>query len=98
MKTFLETPHFSHWLVKLKDLKGRMAIIHRLERAQSGHFGDVKSVGERVFEIRVDVGPGYRVYYTLRGDEVVLLLIGGDKGTQERDIAKAKTIAKEYLP
>lgn len=96
MKTFLETPHFSHWLVKLKDLKGRMAIVRRLERAQSGHFGDTKPVGESVFEMRVDVGPGYRVYYTLRGEEVVILLVGGDKDTQERDIAKAKVIAKEY--
>ena len=98
MKTFLETPHFSQWLTKLKDLKGRMAIVRRLDRAQSGHFGDVKSVGNGVFEMRVDVGPGYRVYYTLRGEELVLLLIGGDKGTQERDIAKAKEVAKEYQP
>lgn len=75
-----------------------MAIVRRLERAQNGHLGDVKPVGESVFEMRIDVGPGYRVYYTLRGEEVIILLVGGDKNTQERDITKAKTMAKEYHP
>jgi putative addiction module killer protein len=66
-----------------------------LERAQGGNLGDVKSVGERVFEMRVDMGAGYRLYYTMRGNELIVLLVGGDKSTQQRDIEKAIEMAKE---
>ena len=86
---------FSQWLTKLKDMRARIAIMRRVERAQSGNLGDVKSVGECVYEMRIDMGPGYRLYYTMRGDEMIILLVGGDKSTQQRDIEKAIEMAKE---
>ncbi|OHD87287.1 type II toxin-antitoxin system RelE/ParE family toxin [Sulfuricurvum sp. RIFCSPLOWO2_12_FULL_43_24] len=95
MYTIQQTHKFSQWLIKLKDMRARIAIARRLERAQSGNFGDVKSVGERVFEMRVDMGAGYRLYYTMRGNELIILLVGGDKSTQQRDIEKAIEMAKE---
>lgn len=95
MYTIQQTHKFSQWLTKLKDMRARIAIARRLERAQSGNFGDVKSVGERVFEMRVDMGAGYRLYYTMRGNELIILLVGGDKSTQQRDIEKAIEMAKE---
>lgn len=61
-----------------------------------GNFGDIKSLGENVSELRVPTGPGYRVYFTQKNDEIVILLIGGDKSTQPKDIAKAKSMAKEF--
>jgi putative addiction module killer protein len=90
-----QTHKFSQWLIKLKDIRARIAIARRLERAQVGNLGDVKSVGENIYEMRVDLGPGYRLYYTIRGDELIILLVGGDKSTQTKDIEKAKTMAKE---
>jgi len=95
MYTIQQTHKFSQWLIKLKDMRARIAIARRLERAQSGNLGDVKSVGERVFEMRVDMGAGYRLYYTMRGNELIILLVGGDKSTQQRDIEKAIEMAKE---
>ena len=70
-------------------------LVRRIERVQSGNLGDVKSVGESVYEIRIDMGPGYRLYYMMRGDEIIILLVGGDKSTQQRDIEKAIEMAKE---
>jgi putative addiction module killer protein len=90
-----QTHKFSQWLIKLKDIRARIAIARRLERAQVGNLGDVKSVGENIYEMRVDLGPGYRLYYTMRGDELIILLVGGDKSTQTKDIEKAKEMAKE---
>lgn len=90
-----QTQKFSQWLMKLKDMRARIAIVRRIERAQSGNVGDVKSVGESVYEMRIDMGPGYRLYYTIRGDEIIILLVGGDKSTQQRDIEKAIEMAKE---
>jgi putative addiction module killer protein len=90
-----QTKKFSQWLIKLKDMRARIAIVRRIERVQSGNLGDVKSVGESVYEIRIDMGPGYRLYYTMRGDEIIILLVGGDKSTQQRDIEKAIEMAKE---
>lgn len=90
-----QTEMFSKWLYKLKDVQGKVSIIRRIERIKSGNFGDSKSVGDEIFELRITAGPGYRVYYTKRGDEIVILLIGGDKSTQSKDIAKAKHIKKE---
>jgi len=95
MYTIQQTHKFSQWLIKLKDMRARIAIARRLERAQGGNLGDVKSVGERVFEMRVDMGAGYRLYYTIRGNELIILLVGGDKSTQQRDIEKAIEMAKE---
>lgn len=76
-------------------MRARIAIVRRMERAQSGNLGDVKSVGESIYEMRIDMGSGYRLYYTMRGDEMIILLVGGDKSTQQRDIDKAIEMAKE---
>lgn len=95
MYSVQQTQKFSQWLTKLKDMRARITIVCRIERAQSGNLGDVKSVGESVYEMRIDMGPGYRLYYTMRGDEIIILLVGGDKSTQQRDIEKAIEMAKE---
>lgn len=95
MYTIQQTHKFTQWLAKLKDMRARIAIARRLERAQGGNLGDVKSVDERIFEMRVDMGAGYRLYYTMRGNELIILLVGGDKSTQQRDIEKAIKMAKE---
>jgi putative addiction module killer protein len=95
MYNIQQTMKFSQWLTKLKDIRARIAIVRRIERAQSGNIGDVKNVGETVYEMRIDMGPGYRLYYTMRGDKLIILLIGGDKSTQQRDIDRAIEMAKE---
>jgi len=79
----------THWLKGLKDPIGKRAIIRRLARLALGHFGDHKSCGEGVWELRIDTGPGYRVYYAKAGQTLILLLCGGDKRTQQADIARA---------
>ncbi len=73
-----------------------MRILARVERMTEGNFGDSEPVGEGISEARIHYGPGYRVYYIQRGDQLIVLLCGGDKSTQERDIKKAKEIAKEW--
>lgn len=78
------------WLESLKDRAGQSRIYTRIERAESGNFGDYRSLGDGVFELRLTVGPGYRVYYALDGQEIILLLLGGDKSTQSKDIELAK--------
>lgn len=83
------TEVFSKWLDGLRDLQARARIQTRIERLAMGNPGDVKSIGEGVSELRIDHGPGYRVYYTKRGREVIILLAGGDKRTQNRDIETA---------
>ena len=90
-----ETEIFSKWLKRLKDIKGKVAILRRIQRAEKGNFGDHKSVGENVLELRIDVGPGYRVYFTIKEDKVVFLLCGGSKDSQKKDIAKAHELIKE---
>jgi putative addiction module killer protein len=90
-----QTDHFSKWLKKLKDFQGKVAIIRRVDRMKQGNFGDHKSVGNDIWELRITTGPGYRVYYTFKADEIIVLLIGGDKSTQSADIDKAKTLVKE---
>ncbi|WP_295525146.1 type II toxin-antitoxin system RelE/ParE family toxin [uncultured Pseudacidovorax sp.] len=90
------TTTFQRWLAGLTDLRARIAIARRLERLAAGNAGDSKSVGEGVTEMRVAVGPGYRVYYTRRGQQIVIVLAGGDKSSQQRDIQRAQTMAKEY--
>jgi putative addiction module killer protein len=90
-----QTDTFSKWLKKLKDIKGKVSILRRIDRIKDGNFGDHKSVGDGVSELRIPTGPGYRVYYTQKGDEIVILLIGGDKSSQSEDITKAKQIFKE---
>ena len=90
-----QTEIFSKWLLKLKDTKAKVAILRRIQRAQEGNFGDYKVISAEVSELRITTGPGYRVYYTKRNEEIVILLIAGDKSTQTEDILKAKKIAKE---
>jgi len=82
------------WYARLKDIRAKTRIAVRIRRMQLGLIGDAKSVGDGVSELRFDFGPGYRVYYTERGSEIVILLAGGDKSTQERDIKKAKKLAQ----
>ena len=93
------TTDFDEWLRDLTDKKGKARILARMEAVKLGNLGDVKSVGAGIRELRVHVGPGYRVYFSQSGRTVLLLLCGGDKSTQTRDIAKAqrllKSVAKE---
>lgn len=89
-----QTPAFDEWLENLPDIRAREAIAKRIVRMQSGLLGDVEPVGEGVSELRVHHGPGYRLYFVRRGKILFLLLWGGDKATQERDIKKAKELAK----
>jgi len=91
-----KTIYFEQWLESLKDLKGKIAIVRRIERISHGNFGDTKSVGDHISELRITVGPGYRVYFTRYKEKLVLLLAGGDKSTQSKDIAKAKKIMEEF--
>lgn len=88
-------PSFSNWLKKLRDKPAKICIVERISRLSSGLFGDSKSVGDGVSELRIHVGPGYRLYYTIRQQQVIILLVGVDKSTQATDIEKAKKLAKE---
>jgi putative addiction module killer protein len=90
-----ETDDFHRWLDSLSDRRAMTRIIDRLKRASNGNFGDVKPVGSGVSELRIDYGPGYRVYFFRRGKELVILVCGGDKKTQDADIAKAKRLKDE---
>ncbi|EKF59231.1 addiction module killer protein [Agrobacterium albertimagni AOL15] len=93
MSTFEKTEPFDVWLRALKDRTGKLRILARLTSAEQGNFGDCAPVGGDVFEMRIHYGPGYRVYYTRRGTTVYLLLIGGNKSTQKRDIKRAIAMA-----
>ncbi len=95
MFTFVRHATFDDWLRRLKDLKGKARILARIASAAHGNFGDCKPVGEGVSEMRVHIGPGYRLSFTRYGKVVYVLLCGGDKATQDRDIARAKTLAQE---
>ncbi len=90
-----QTPGFENWLAALRDVKVRAIVLARLARIEIGKFGDSRSVGGRVSELRIDFAPGYRADYTRGGSQVVLMLGGGDKSTQMRDIAKAQAMAVE---
>lgn len=99
MLEIVQSTTFSRWLAKLKDWAAIMRINARIRRvAETGNFGDAKPVRDGVSEIRIDYGPGYRLYYLLHGPVVVVLLAGGDKSTQEADIKRAIEIAKEWKP
>lgn len=95
MNSLIATPEFEQWLGKLRDAKVKARILSRLDSAALGNFGDCQSVGEGVSEMRIHFGPGYRVYFTRRGTFVYVLLIGGDKSTQKRDIKRALKMARE---
>ena len=93
----VQTDEFAKWLKRFKDAAARARILVRIQRLSlTENFGDAKPVGDGVFEMHIDYGPGYRLYYALRGSELVLLLIGGDKSSQQKDIAKAKKLNQEY--
>ena len=89
MNIIEQTEEFSDWLRSLRDIRGKARILARIKNAEAGNFGDHKPVGDGVMEMRIDFGPGYRLYYGRRGKIVYLLLCGGDKSTQEKDIARA---------
>ncbi len=96
MYKILETENFSNWLTKLKDIQGKVSILRRIKRLNVGNFGDFKYLESNIYELRITTGPGYKVYYTKKEEKIILLLIGSDKSTQQKDIKKAKTILKEY--
>ncbi len=90
MKYSIEkTPLFDKWLSKMKDRTAKNAILMRIMRAENGNFGDIKSVGAPVQEMRIFVSKGYRIYFTVRNNKIIILLNGGHKGTQQQDIEKA---------
>jgi putative addiction module killer protein len=90
-----QTEEFSSWLRRLRDVNAVARIVGRVRRMEMGNPGDFKSVGGGILEMRVDYGPGYRVYYAHRGEQIVLLLCGGDKRTQQQDIKRAQKLAEE---
>ena len=89
-----KTDTYAQWLDGLRDIRARARILARVERIAAGNPGDVKPVGEGVSEMRIDYGPGYRVYYTMRGRTLIILLAGGDKQTQASDIKTALRLAR----
>ncbi|WP_179255521.1 type II toxin-antitoxin system RelE/ParE family toxin [Burkholderia sp. HI2714] len=95
MTKLIITPEFDTWLSRVRDRKAATAIAGRLNRARLGNLGHWRAVGDGVSEMKIDVGKGYRVYFTQRGDVLVIILCGGDKSTQAADIKRAKAITKE---
>lgn len=95
MNVFLKTEIFDHWLRSLRDAKAKARIIARIRSAELGNFGDSEPVGHGISEMRIHYGPGYRVYYKQQRNVVYLLLCGGDKSTQSKDIRQAKLIWAE---
>lgn len=95
VNTIIRTEGFAEWFRRLKDAKGKARIIARLDAAALGNFGDCEPVGEGVSEMRVHTGPGYRLYFTRRGRVVYVLLLAGNKSTQQRDIKRAIQMARE---
>jgi putative addiction module killer protein len=91
-----KTDEYRDWIDGLKDLAGRARILMRVDRLTHGNPGSHRNLTHGVSELKVDVGPGYRVYYTQHGDRFLLLLIGGDKSTQAKDIARAIRLARTY--
>jgi putative addiction module killer protein len=88
--------YFQNWLDRLKDIRARVAVLRRVDRVIAGNFGDHRFCGEGVWELRIDVGPGYRVYYALAGTTIVLLLCAGSKRSQTVDIRRATSFWKDY--
>ena len=92
----VQTGDFETWLKKLKDVRGKARILRRLDRLTQGNPGDVRPIGKGLSELRLDVGPGYRVYYLQDGVTLILLLCGGDKSTQQKDIDQAHELAEQW--
>jgi putative addiction module killer protein len=95
MPVIKRTDEFSNWLKSLRDNRAKAKILVRIDRLSLGNPGDVAPVGGGVSELRIHHGPGYRVYYVQRGEEIIILLCGGDKGSQQTDIELAKKLASE---
>jgi putative addiction module killer protein len=95
MKVIHTTAVFDEWFASLRDRQGKLRVQARIDRAELGNFGDCEPVGEGVSEMRIHVGPGYRVYFVERGLEIVILLAGGDKATQNKDIKTAQKLARQ---
>lgn len=95
MPAIFTTPVFDRWFERLRDRRAAARVQVRIDRAESGNLGDCKPVGEGVSQMRIDHGPGYRLYFLQRGTEVVILLVGGGKATQAKDIELAKQLAKQ---
>lgn len=95
MKIIHTTEIFDAWFTSLRDRQGKLRIQVRIDRAELGNFGDCAPVGEGVSEMRIHMGPGYRVYFVERGMEIVILLAGGDKSTQAKDIKTALQLARQ---
>ncbi len=96
MYAILRSATFDRWLRRLRDRQAVNRIVARLLAAEDGHLGDVRSVGGGVSEMRIQYGPGYRVYFITRGAEMIILLCGGDKDSQRRDIERARRMATEW--
>jgi len=94
MNTILRTGEFDAWLKSLRDTTGKARVLARIRSAEHGNFGDSEPVGNGISEMRIHTGPGYRVYYCRRGTTVYVLLCGGDKSSQKRDIRRAKALLK----
>jgi putative addiction module killer protein len=92
----IETQTFSRWLDDLRDMQAKARIVSRIRNATLGHLGDVKPVGDGVSEMRIHIGAGYRVYFSQRGEQIILLLCGGDKSSQSRDIERAKRLLTSW--
>jgi putative addiction module killer protein len=95
MYTIVQIDDFVRWLDRLRDGPARIRLVRRLRRASLGNLGDVKFVGQQVWEMREHFGPGWRMYYTERKGALIFLLCGGDKSSQEADITRAQQLAKE---
>ena len=95
MFTIRQTDEFARWLAGLRDQRAKQNIATRLQRLKFGHFGDVEPIGAGLSELRIHEGQGYRVYFRQNGTEIILLLCGGNKKTQQRDISRAHEIMKE---
>jgi putative addiction module killer protein len=95
MRTVLRTDDFAEWLIGLRDARAKAMIAARIDRIAHGNLGDVARVGEGVSEARIHYGPGYRLYFVERAGAIIILLCGGDKSSQSRDIARAQLLSKE---
>ena len=95
MRTIKRTAEFDKWFKNLRDMRAQAAISWRIERIEKGNLGDIAPVGDGVSEARIHYGPGYRLYFVERVGTLIILLCGGDKSSQSRDITRAKKIAKE---
>lgn len=92
----IRTDAFEQWITKLRDQRGKLRLLQRIDRLAQGNPGDVRPIGRGLSELRLNVGPGYRVYYLQDADTLILLLCGGDKSTQQKDIEKAHALADEW--